>query len=66
LSADCFAAFQEAGFTNETQMKLVGRKFRKTILEAGDGVDPAEAFRNFRGRDVDPNALLKLSFGSHV
>eukprot|EP00978_Attheya_sp_CCMP212_P009949 scaffold23774_cov41-Attheya_sp.AAC.2 len=33
-------------------MKLVGRKFRKTILKAGDGVDPVEAFHNFRGRDI--------------
>ncbi len=37
----------------------VARRYRSTILEVGDTVPPAQAFRNFRGRDPDPNALMR-------
>jgi len=29
------------------------------VLSKGNTVDPAEAFRAFRGRDVDTNALMR-------
>jgi peptidyl-dipeptidase Dcp len=32
-----------------------------TILSVGNSVDPAEAFRAFRGRDPSVNALLRAN-----
>ena len=34
-------------------------RFRKTILSVGNTVDPAKAFHNFMGRDVDTQALMR-------
>ncbi|MFN3229376.1 MAG: hypothetical protein ACK41P_05940, partial [Asticcacaulis sp.] len=39
--------------------KAVAKRFQDTILAVGDSVDPAQAFRNFRGRDVNPEALMR-------
>lgn len=59
LSADCFAAFEEAGINNVEELKRIGQKFRKTVLGSGGGVPPGEVFRRFRGRDPTPDALLR-------
>lgn len=59
LSADCFAAFEEAGLSDDTKVKEVGRRFRETVLGMGGGIAPAEVFRRFRGRDPKPDALLR-------
>ncbi|MDE0838374.1 MAG: M3 family metallopeptidase [Kiritimatiellae bacterium] len=58
LSADAFGAFTEAG-SNDAAQKEVGLRFRDTILSLGGGTDPADVFRQFRGRDPDPEALLR-------
>lgn len=59
LSADCFAAFEEAGLERSDEMGEVGKLFRETILGLGGGVAPAEVFHRFRGRDPTPDALLR-------
>jgi peptidyl-dipeptidase Dcp len=37
----------------------VAKRLHDTINSVGNTVDPAEAFRNFRGRDPRPDALLR-------
>ena len=61
MSADAFAAFEEAGLNNEEKVQEIGRKFRGTVLEMGGGRHPSQVFRDFRGRDPSPEALLRHS-----
>jgi len=61
LSADCFAAFEEAGLDNEEKVRETGVKFRDTILAMGGGAAAPEVFKQFRGRDPTPDALLRHS-----
>lgn len=59
LSADAFAAFEEAGLDDEAKLAEVGRRFRRTVLALGGSVPPMEVFRAFRGRDPTTDALLR-------
>jgi len=59
LSADAFAAFEEAGLHDEQAVAETGRRFRETILSQGGSRDPMEVFQSFRGREPNPHALLK-------
>ncbi len=55
LDADAFEAFLETGLYNQDTAK----KYREMILEKGGSLDPAQLYRNFRGRDADPDALFR-------
>jgi peptidyl-dipeptidase Dcp len=56
MDADTWAAFEEAG---SPWHKPTAERFRQTLLSTGNETDRAEAYRAFRGRDPDVNALLK-------
>jgi len=60
LSCDAFDAFLPAlEPRDEKQIAKTGMRFRATVLACGGGKDPLEVFRDFRGRDPDPAALLR-------
>jgi oligopeptidase A len=59
LSADAFAAFEEAGVDDEKTVREVGARFKDTVLSLGGAVHPLEVFRRFRGRDPSTAALLR-------
>jgi peptidyl-dipeptidase Dcp len=62
ITADSFGAFTEAGGPYD---KKVAERLRKNIFSIGNTVDPAEAYRAFRGRDPKVEALMKKrGFGS--
>lgn len=54
LAADGFSLFQEKGiFDKETAGKF------RTLLQSGGSVDAAQLYRDFRGHDPEPEALLR-------
>ena len=55
LEADAFSLFKEKGIFNTE----VADSFRKNILEKGGAEDEAVIYRNFRGHDPKPEALMK-------
>ena len=55
LEADAFSLFKEQGIFNTE----VADSFRKNILEMGGAEDEAVIYRNFRGHDPKPEALMK-------
>lgn len=61
LSSDAFAAFEEVGLENESALRELGRKYRKTVLALGGSKHPTEVYRMFRGRDATTAALLRHS-----
>jgi peptidyl-dipeptidase Dcp len=56
ITADSFGAFTEAGGPYD---KKVAERLRKNIFSVGNTIDPADGYRNFRGRDPKVEALMK-------
>jgi oligopeptidase A len=61
LSADAFAAFEEAGLDDEAAVSDTGRRYRDTVLALGGSAAPMEVFKAFRGREPRTDALLRHS-----
>lgn len=59
LSADAFAAFEDAGLDDPDAIGTTGRRFRDTVLSLGGSQHPMDVFTAFRGREPDPAALLR-------
>ena len=56
LTADAFEAFTEAGGPYDPR---IVKRLREHIFSTGGSVDPAEAYRRFRGRDAAIEALMR-------
>lgn len=56
LTADAGEAFQEAGSYYD---RPTARRYHDEVMSVGNSVPPELAFRAFRGRDVDTNALMR-------
>ena len=56
MDADTWAAFEETGNVWDPE---TARRFAEYLLSTGNETDRAEAYRQFRGRDPDVNALLR-------
>ncbi|HST35454.1 MAG TPA: M3 family metallopeptidase [Allosphingosinicella sp.] len=56
MDADTWAAFEETGNVWDP---ATAARFARTLLSTGNETDRAEAYRAFRGRDPDVNALLR-------
>jgi len=55
LDADAFEFFKQKGIFNSE----VAKKFQENILEKGGTEHPMELYKKFRGREPDPDALLR-------
>jgi peptidyl-dipeptidase Dcp len=56
LTADAAEAFSEAGSFYD---KATAKRLYESIMSVGNSISPEVAFRKFRGRDVDTNALMR-------
>jgi peptidyl-dipeptidase Dcp len=56
LSADAWEAFQEAGGAYD---KTVAQRLHDYVFSVGNTVDPADAYRAFRGHDPGTAALMR-------
>ena len=59
MSADAFSAFEEINLDDPKEIAELGKKFRDTVLAKGGGEHPSQVFKDFRGREPKPDALLK-------
>lgn len=56
ITADSFGAFTEGKGPYDAK---VAASLKKNIFSVGNTIDPADAYRNFRGRDPKVEALMK-------
>jgi len=56
LDADAFAAFEEAGDAFDP---VTARKLKNNIYSVGGSIDPEDAYKAFRGKLPDPEAMLR-------
>ena len=56
LDHDAYEAFVQAGDPFD---KAIAKRLHDDIMCVGNGVDPGEAYRRFRGRDAEIDALLR-------
>ena len=56
LDHDAFEAFEQAG---DPYDPATAKRMHDEVLKVGNTVDPAEAYRRFRGRDPKVDALLR-------
>jgi len=56
MDADAFGAFEEAGNIFDP---TVAKRLRDDIYSTGGSVDPEQAYVAFRGREPEPDALLR-------
>jgi peptidyl-dipeptidase Dcp len=56
MDADAFGAFEEAGNIFDP---AVAKRLHDDIYSTGGSVDPKEAYAAFRGREPEPDALLR-------
>jgi peptidyl-dipeptidase Dcp len=56
ITADAFGAFVEGKGPYD---QAVAERLRKFVFSVGNTVDPADAYRSFRGRDPQIDALMK-------
>jgi peptidyl-dipeptidase Dcp len=56
LTADAAEAFTEAGGFYDRE---IAARLRDHVLSTGNSMDPAEAYRDFRGRDPEIGALMR-------
>lgn len=61
LSADAFAAFEEAGLEDEAAITMTGKRYRDTVLALGGSLHPMDVFKAFRGREPSTAPLLRHS-----
>lgn len=61
LDADAFTRFKKEGILNKT----TGASFREEILSKGNSEKPEVLFKNFMGREPNPQALLERAGLAH-